>query len=158
MNDFLYLLDRLEEVLGSGSKVPFTTRTMVDENECLDILDQIRLALPEEIQEAQQIERQRDDLLTQARTEANRILQSAQDQVDARISEHGLVREAEARAGQIEEEAHHESDEIRREADLYAYRTLERLRGHVDNLGQSIDRSLQQLAPEEEPNHLVARD
>jgi hypothetical protein len=40
--DFLYLLDRLEEALVTGSRVPLTARTLVDEQECLDIIDQMR--------------------------------------------------------------------------------------------------------------------
>ena len=44
--DILYLLDQLEEVLGAGSRVPLTSRTLVDEQEILDILDQIRVSHP----------------------------------------------------------------------------------------------------------------
>src|SRR5919199_6865079 len=53
--DLGYLLDQLEEVLSSGTRVPLSSRTLVDEQEVLDILDQIRVAVPEEIKAARRI-------------------------------------------------------------------------------------------------------
>jgi hypothetical protein len=61
--DFMYLLDRLEEALATGSRLPLTARTLVDEQECLDILDQMRVAMPSEIKEARRVIAERDSVM-----------------------------------------------------------------------------------------------
>lgn len=122
--DILYLLDRLEEVLSSGSRLPFTSRSLVDEDELLDILDQIRVAIPEELKAARRLTQEREQVLAEARAEAERVVREAEQQVAGRVSDHALVLAAEGRARQIEEDAAQEAEEIRHQADRYALRTL----------------------------------
>lgn len=148
--DILYLLDRLEEVLSSGSRLPFTSRTLVDEEECLDILDQIRVAIPEELKAARRLTDERDQVLVEARSEADRLIRDAEQQVEGRISDHALVLEARQRGDQIEEEAQRQADQIRREADSYAFRALERLRNQLAHIDKAIERGMNELEPEEE--------
>jgi len=92
--DVLYLLDRLEEVLSAGQHVPLTSRTLIDEQECLELLDQIRVTLPEEIKQARRVAQERDRLLAEARAEAERIIQRAENEAGDLLTEHGLVRAA----------------------------------------------------------------
>ena len=66
--DILYLLDRLETVLTSGSRVPLTGKTVVDEHECLDIIDQLRVAVPEEVKQAKRVQGEREQLSRRLRT------------------------------------------------------------------------------------------
>src|SRR5215472_9599658 len=103
--DILDLLDQLEEVLGAGSHLPLTSRTLVDEQEILDILDQIRVSIPDEIKAARRLTQERDQMLADARAEADRLVHEADQIVEARLTEHHLVRDAEARAVDIEDRA-----------------------------------------------------
>jgi cell division septum initiation protein DivIVA len=143
--DILYLLDQLEEVLGTGSKLPFTSRTLVDEQEVLDILDQIRMSIPEELKAARRLSQERDQVLADARAEAERMLREADEHAAGRISEHALVRTAEARASEIEERAMRQAEQVREEAEAYAYRVLERLREQINQVGQTVERGLREL-------------
>lgn len=147
--DILYLLDRLEEELTAGRRLPFSDRTLVDEQECLDILDQIRVAVPEEIKAAKRVTQERDSVLKEAQAEADRILKDADRQVAGRVSEHALAQAAQERAAELEEEALRAADEIRREADRYAIRVLEKLRGHISQAADAVERGLEDLAPDE---------
>src|SRR5919202_5364976 len=90
--DIPYLLDQLEEVLGGGSRLPLTSRTLVDEQEILDILDQIRVAIPEEIKAARRLTQERDQIIADAHAEAERTLREADAQAAERVGEHHLVR------------------------------------------------------------------
>src|SRR5919202_1726774 len=90
--DIPYLLDQLEEVLGGGSRVPLTSRTLVDEQEVLDIVDQIRVAIPEEIKAARQLTQERDQVIAEAHAQAERMLRDAEAQVAERLGDHHLVR------------------------------------------------------------------
>ena len=76
-DDVLVLLDRLEELVGVGRRMPFSTRVMVEEEEFLGLLDQIRAAVPREIRQAQRVVEERSDIITSAQQEAARILDMA---------------------------------------------------------------------------------
>ena len=143
--DILYLLDQLEEVLGAGSRLPLTSRTLVDEQEILDILDQIRVSIPDELKTARRLTQDRDQVLADAHAEADRILRDADAQVAERVAEHSLVRIAEQRAADLEDRALRQATDIRREADAYAYKVLQKLRDQVAHVAQTVDRGLSEL-------------
>src|SRR5216683_4011214 len=96
--DIVYLLDQLEEVLGAGSRLPLTSRTLVDEQEVLDILDQVRVSIPDELKAARKLTQEREQVIGDAHAEAQRILTDADAQVAERIAEHSVARLAEQRA------------------------------------------------------------
>jgi cell division septum initiation protein DivIVA len=143
--DVLYLLDQLEEVLGAGSRLPLTSRTLVDEQEVLDILDQIRVSIPEELKEARKVTQERDQLLADAQAEADGILRAADAAAAERVGEHHLVRAAEMRAADIEDRALRQAADIRHEADAYAARVLQKLREQIAQVAQTVDRGLVEL-------------
>ncbi len=143
--DILYLLDQLEETLGAGSHLPMTSRTLVDEQEILDILDQIRVSIPDEIKAARRVTQERDQILADAQAEADRLVRDADARVAERLAEHHVVRAAESRAGEIEERALEEAERIRRETDAYAQRVLERLRDQIGQVAQTVERGLEEL-------------
>jgi vacuolar-type H+-ATPase subunit H len=143
--DILYLLDQLEEVLGAGSRVPLTSRTLVDEQEILDILDQIRVSVPDELKAARRLTQDRDQIIADAHAEAERIIQEAETQAVERVSQHNLVRVAEGRAADIEERAMLQAADIRRDADAYAYKVLQKLRDQIGQVAQTVDRGLGEL-------------
>jgi cell division septum initiation protein DivIVA len=154
--DILYLLDQLEEVLGAGSRVPLTSRTLVDEQEILDILDQIRVSVPDELKAARRLTQDRDQIIADAHAEAERIIQEAETQAVERVSQHNLVRVAEGRAADIEERAMLQAADIRRDADAYAYKVLQKLRDQIGQVAQTVDRGLSELesgsVPEQVPS------
>ncbi len=143
--DILYLLDQLEEVLGGGSRLPLTSRTLVDEQEILDILDQIRVSIPEELKAARRLTQERDQVLADAQAQATRILGDAEAQVAERVAEHSVARIAEKRAADIQERALVQADDVRREADAYAYKVLQKLREQIGQVAQTVDRGLAEL-------------
>ena len=145
--DILYLLDRLEEVLGSGSRLPFSSRTMIDEQECLDILDQIRVALPDEIKQARRVNAEHDSIVAEAEARGQQIIREAEERAADKVEEHALVRQAQMRVEQVEVEAQERSEEIRREADEYAYETLSELEGSLEQLLLTVRKGARALKP-----------
>jgi cell division septum initiation protein DivIVA len=143
--DILYLLDQLEEVLGGGSRLPLTSRTLVDEQEVLDILDQIRVSIPDELKAAKRLTQEREQFLADAHAEAERILRDAEAHVAERVAEHNVARIAEQRAADIQERAFQQAEDVRREADAYAYRVLQKLRDQIGQVAQTVDRGLSEL-------------
>ena len=143
--DILYLLDQLEEVLGAGSRVPLTSRTLVDEQEILDILDQIRVSIPDELKAAKRLTQDRDQVIADAHAEAERTLRVADAQAAERVGDHNVVRSAERRAADIEDRALRQAGEIRREADEYAYRVLQKLREQIASVAATVERGISEL-------------
>jgi vacuolar-type H+-ATPase subunit H len=143
--DFMYLLDRLEEALVTGSRVPLTARTLVDEQECLDVLDQMRVAMPNEIKEARRVVAERDHLLAQAREEGERIMRTAEHRASRLVEEHALVRSAQARAIQIEQQAEREAMTVRDEAEKYAEALLTRVQERLEQALSNVRAGLREL-------------
>lgn len=146
--DILYLLDRLEEALASGQHVPFTARSLIDEQEALDILDQIRVAIPEEVKQARRVLAERESIIGEATERAERIEHDAAAQLRQRLDEHTLVRDAERRAEEIRVEALRAAEQMRREADAYAYRVLHKVQAQLEALGVQVEQGLRNLEQE----------
>ena len=149
--DIDYLLERLEEAITSGSRIPFSSRTLVDEEECLAILEQIREAVPDEIQRARRINQDRERVLSEAQERARMMLAQAQQEVAERLSGHATTRAAEARATEIRAEAVRSAQQTRREADEYAYQLLERLERTLNASLQNVRRGMRELEHGPEP-------
>jgi cell division septum initiation protein DivIVA len=136
--DILHLIDRLEEILNESRPFPFTHNVIVDEDRVLDLIDQMRVAIPEEVKKAQQLLAQRDRLLAQAQEEANRTLSLAREKSEQLVERDSIVQAAHARAEQIVQQARSDIESTRVEADQYALDTLTRLE-------LELERSLNQV-------------
>jgi len=136
--DILHLVDRLEELFNDSRSIPFTHSVVVDEDRMLDIIDQMRVSIPDEIKKAQQLLAQRDRLLAQAQEEANRTLSLAREKSEQLIDRDPIVQAAQARADQIIEQAHVEGESTKRDADQYVLDTL-------TNMEMEMERYLTQV-------------
>lgn len=146
--DILQLIDRLEELFNEGKAIPFTHNVAVDEDRMLDIIDQMRIAIPEEVKKAQQLLSQRDRVMAQAQEEANRTLQLARDKADSIISKDNIVLEAQRRAEQIVAQARADADATRRDADDYVIETLQRLQSELERYLTQVHNGIRTLEEE----------
>ncbi len=132
--DILHLIDRLEELFNQGRSVPLTHNVMVDEDKMLDIIDQMRIAIPEEVKKAQQLLAQRDRIMAQAQEEANRTVDIARQKANELVQKDPIVQEAQRRGEQILSQARADADATRREADNYVMDTLAHLQSEMERL------------------------
>jgi len=130
--DILHLIDRLEELFNQSRPLWFTHNVIVDEDRMLDLIDQMRVAIPDEVKKAQQLLAQRDRILAQAQEEANRTLAIAREKSEQLVERDAIVQAAKARADQIIAQAQTEVESTREEADTYALDTLRRLEVELD--------------------------
>ncbi len=129
--DILHLIDRLEELFNESRPIPFTHNVVVDEDRMLDLIDQMRVAIPEEVKKSQQILAQRDRLLAQAQEEANRTINLARDKSDTLTERDSIVQSAQSRAEQIVAQGHADAEITRQEADQYVVETLMNLEAEL---------------------------
>lgn len=118
--DSLHLIDRLEEMVAEGRRMPIGAGVVVDRRRLLDLVDQMRAALPNEIREAEEILRRRDDVLLRADEEAQIKLRRAQEQIDDLLEHDALVREATARAEMLVREAEARGDRMLADTEMRA--------------------------------------
>jgi len=136
--DILHLVDRLEELFNNSRAIPLTHNVIVDEDKFLDIIDQMRISIPEEVKKAQEVFTKKDRYMAQAQEEANRTLQLAREKASDLIDKEALVSDAKRRADQIIDQARMEAENVKAGADQYAHESLQ-------NLEQSMEQLLTQI-------------
>ncbi|MEJ5314020.1 MULTISPECIES: ATP synthase F0 subunit B [Anaerolinea] len=146
--DILHLVDRLEELFNESRPFPLTHSVLVNEDRMLDIIDQMRVSIPEEIKKAQQILAQRDRILAQAQEEANRTIALAREKSEQLVARDSIVAEAQARAEQIIEQAHIDAAAIRKEADDYVLESLTRLEAELERILTQVRNGVRTLQSE----------
>ncbi len=118
--DIDYLIDRLEALLTNGKRVPLSNKVMVDEHDCLDLIDQMRTVVPEEVKAAKRTLLERERIFREAEEDAHKLVKQAHQERDHLLSREGLLAEAERRRDEIVNQATEEALEIRSRAqDLY---------------------------------------
>ncbi len=132
--DILQLIDRLEELFNESKAVPFTHNVVVDEDRMLEIIDQMRIVIPDEVKKAQQILSQRDRFLAQAQEEADRTIALAREKAEQVAARDNIVQEAQRRAEQIISQARADAEATRRDADDYVVQTLMGLQDNLEKL------------------------
>ena len=118
---------------------------IVDQSDALDLIDQLRVTIPEEIRSAKRVNAEVERLLEQAREEAEQILARAQEQATYLIEERELTRQAEEMSDEIVRQAHAEGQEIRSGADDYAAEVLVALEAEVARTLKTIRHGLNLL-------------
>lgn len=150
--DILHLVDRLEELFNESKSIPFTHNVVVDEDLMLDIIDQMRVSIPEEIKKAQQLLAQRDRILAQTQEEANRTLALAREKGEQIVEHDAITEAARTRAEQIIEQAKIEAETTKREADQYVMETLSRLELEMDQALNQIRNGIRTLRRDVPPD------
>ena len=143
--DILHLVDRLEELFNDSRPIPLTHNVIVDEDKFLDIIDQMRISIPEEVKKAQQVQSQKDRVMAQAQEEANRTLQLAREKADALVEKESLTQDARRRSEQIIEQARLESENIKAGADQYAMDSLRNIEAELERLLTQVRNGVQML-------------
>jgi cell division septum initiation protein DivIVA len=146
--DILHLVDRLEELISDSRAIPLTRTIVVDEDRILELIDQMRISIPEEMKKAQQITSQRDRVIAQAQEEAGRTIALAKQQAEELVAKDSLVQSAKERADQIISQARSDTESIRHESDDYIIESLEALERELSRLLTQTRNGINKLAAE----------
>jgi cell division septum initiation protein DivIVA len=153
--DILHLVDRLEELFNQSRPIPLTRSVIVDEDRFLEIIDQMRISIPEEVKKAQSVEVQKDRILAHAEEEASRTISLAQQKGEGLITRDSIVMAGQTRAEQIIEQARGDASIIRRDADQYTVDVLELLENELTRLLNQARNGINKLKSE---GHAVMED
>ncbi len=139
------MLDRLESLVNQSRRVPLTPNIVVNEEEILDVLDQIRVGMPEEIKEARMVLETRESRLREAQEQAEQIVAAAQERSERLTDDHEVTRRATAEADAILTDARERSRKMRRDADDYARERMEELETQLSTALSQVRRGVEAL-------------
>ena len=153
--DVLVLIDKLDDTIHNAKPVPLTDQVRVDKEEVYDILDQMRATIPEEIKQARWIVKERQEMLAEAKREAERVVKEARDQQERLISSEEVYRQAERAAEEIIEDARETERQIRLGAEDYADESLSTLEVNLEKFLSAVQRGRDRLqGREQEPSEI----
>ena len=157
------LIEKLEELISSGTGVPATGRVLMDRDKLTELVNQIRSSIPEDIQEAQDLLQMREKLINQALLEGRHIRSASEDEARSRVTESEITKEAKKRSGEIIEEAQHRAQRVldetdaqvttrRAGADKYTQETLLKLEEDLSQILTTIRHGIEVTETEKEPS------
>jgi len=111
--DVLVLIDKLDEMVQNAKSVPMTDQVRIDREEIWEIIDQMRSTIPEEIKQARWIVKERQEMLAEAKREAERLVNEAREQAGREASQQEVVKLAERQAHELLEQARGRERETR---------------------------------------------
>jgi hypothetical protein len=149
--DIIFLVERLESVVANGKSLPLTKNVVIDREAALNLIDELRVAVPEEVRAAKRINSEGERIIEKAQEEAERVLTRAQEQASYLISERGLTHAADDESRRIVADAEAAAGEVRRGADEYAAAVLEALHAEVGRTLRSIEKGIGLLEERRHP-------
>ena len=143
--DLQYLIDRLETLIRGGRRMPITSKLLMDEQELVDLVDQMRTVLPEEIRYAKHVLREKEQILSDAQGQADEILRVARQQAEGLVEKEGLLKQAKVQADEIRKQAQDEAERVQVGADYYVRQVLADLADSLQRQLASVHKGLDSL-------------
>lgn len=151
--DILYLVDRLENLIANSRRMPLVNQIILKEGEILNIVDQMRTSIPDEVKQARRIIQEKERILAQAQADASALLARAREETERAMNREGLLRTAEARSQELVRQAEsqsqslvHQAEEhsmqLKVDADNYVAETLRNLKDHLASIEMDVSRTI----------------
>ena len=141
--EILYLLDQLEDMVGISKRVPFSHRVMVEEDDFVELVEQMRIAIPSEVRQAQRVVRDREKIIAEAQQEAAHIIEGARSRAEYLVSNEGVFNEAKQRSEEILRLAEERRKREMGEIDVYAMEQFNRIEQALREGLELIDNAVQ---------------
>lgn len=159
------LIDALEDLIHDAVRVPFGKKSMIDVDKVADIVSDIRIALPTEIKQAQNVVADKNNIIADAKREAELIIRKAEQRREELIENNDIMKEARRRSTEIISQAQNRSSDLRVSTNEFADKMLSRienllasdinnirvLRASINGSMNGIQPAQQNIAPLEKP-------
>ena len=151
------MIDKLESLIDTSKAARAGGQVLIDRSKAIELVDQLRLAVPKEIRAAEEVLSQRDHIINLAQTDARRTKSQAEDDYRERVDRHEiqlqaeqraatLLRDAEDRSRRMVEQAEAQAEASRSDADAYSLRSLRTLEQELNNITSSVRRGIDMLS------------
>lgn len=142
--EILYLVERLEELVGVAKRVPFSGKVMVEEEVFFGLIDQLKVAVPIEIKRAKLVIRERERIIAESHEEAAKILDAARKRVAYVISKEGILNEARQQGEEILRAADSDRKRALGEIDVFALERIDIVEQALRDSVQAIESAVRQ--------------
>ena len=141
----LHIIEQLENLVASAKRMPLSTRVMIDEDEFLALVDQLRVAYPEELSQAKQLANAHTQVINSTQAEADKIIETARAEAAKMVEDTEITRLARDQADAIVADAEDRAESLLRGADDYAIKMLSGLDDELSRLLAQIKRGVSKL-------------
>jgi len=149
----------METLLDTSKAVPVSGNVLVDKKKIMELVDQLRLAIPQEVKAADEVLSQKDHILNLATVDARRTKAKAEDEYRERLDQNEITEQAQKRADQaiadaeervnrMLQQSEDQSRSRRTEADAYALRSLRALERQLHEISGSVRKGIDMLSQE----------
>ena len=136
----LEILDVLEDAVSRGVSVPFSGRCMLDKEELLDLIQEVRLNLPNDLKQAKWVKEERQRILDEAKQEAEDIVKDAKEKIISLIDENEITKQATEQAKKIIEDAKQKQAEVKQSSFIYTDGLLEYVENSIAKAMSDIEK------------------
>lgn len=136
--DIMEIIDMMEETIDKASAVPLTGKVMLDKEELLDYIQEIRLLYPDELKEAKWVKEERQRILSEAESRAEAIRKSAEETQMQLIDEHEITKCAYDKANELVNSATSKAMDIKTDTDQYVDDILNDVEHRLDLLIRKV--------------------
>ena len=131
------LLEELEDLITTSSKMPFSEKGIIDLDVAQKIMEDIRLNLPRDIQQAKWLNSEKDRIISEAKREYNRMINEAKDQVEYLVNNNNITKDAQKRADALLKEAESQANYMKYRSYDYIDTLLFDLQNDIASVGDS---------------------
>ncbi len=139
--EFFTYLQSLEDLIENSKKVPLSEKCIVDQEQVMDLIKEMRLKLPDELKQAKWVKEERERILAEARKEAEDVVKEAENRIISMIDEHEITKQAYEQKNQIMATANENARQITKGAREYADTILQSLSGTVEDVLKEIEKN-----------------
>lgn len=122
--DVLGLIDEIEDIVESAGSLPLTSKVLVQKEELLDIISELRIKLPDEIKQAAWIKEERERIISEANKDAEQIIKETRLKLEELVSKEEVLKEANERAKDLMNKAQIASTNLKRSSLEYSDKLL----------------------------------
>ncbi|MGN1115563.1 MAG: ATPase [Candidatus Ornithomonoglobus sp.] len=136
--DIMEIIDMMEDTINKASTVPLTGKIMLDKDELLDYIQEMRLVYPEQLKEAKWVKTERQRILEEAQERADQIKKSAEEMQEQLVDEHEITRQAYEKADAIRDMSERDAREMRQDVETYVDDMLADVEHRLDLLLRKV--------------------
>ena len=137
--EVLTLLETIEEMLEKSANIPLTKKAVIDRDEIIDVVKEIKLKLPDELKQAKWVKEERQKILVDAQKEANQLIKEAENRIISMIDEHEITKKAYDKKTEIIADANEMFREITQGTNTYVDGILANIENNMIELGKTLN-------------------
>ena len=136
--EIMEIIDMMEETIDKAPVVPLSGKIVVDKEDLLDYIQEMRLVFPEEVKEAKWVKEERERIMAEAQSRSDALIKNAEEKVVQMIDEHEITKQAVEQANSMVNEAQRKAMEIKTDCDTYADDILNDVEKRLDMLLRKV--------------------